>query len=64
MRVLFRRLLSYAEKLELARPLYRVHDALFVLARLGSITLAVLTFWFGLAQAPAERQVTNLPFSA
>jgi hypothetical protein len=29
-----------------------VHDTLFVLARLGSITLAVLTFWFGLAQVP------------
>ena len=54
------RLLSYAEKLEVARPLYRVHDGLFVLARLGSITLAVLTFWYGLALAPVERQVIDL----
>jgi hypothetical protein len=50
--------LSYAEKLEVARPLYRVHDFLFVLARLGSISLAVLTFWYGLAQIPAEQQVS------
>merc|ERR1712117_581589 len=35
------RLLSYAEKTDIARPLYRIHDVLFVLARLGSITLAV-----------------------
>jgi hypothetical protein len=28
-----------------------------VLVRLGSITLAVLTFWYGLALAPAEKQV-------
>ena len=54
------RLLAYAEKLEVARPLYKVHDILFVLARLGSITLAVLTFWYGLALAPAEKQVIDL----
>jgi len=53
------RLLSYAEKLEVARPLYRVHDFLFVLARLGSISLAVLTFWYGLAQIPAEQQIVD-----
>jgi len=53
------RLLSYAEKADIARPLYRVHDVLFVLARLGSITLAVLTFWHGLAKAPEAEQVIN-----
>ena len=42
------RLLSYADKNEIARPLYRIHDILFLLARLGSITLAVLTFSHGL----------------
>jgi len=48
------RLLSYADKADVARPLANVHDALFVLARLGSIALAVLTFWYGLAQVPSE----------
>lgn len=53
------RLLSYAEKTDVARPFYRIHDILFVLARLGSITLAVLTFWHGLAKAPEADQVIN-----
>lgn len=53
------RLLSYAEKPEVARPLYSIHDVLFVLARLGSITLAVLTFWHGLAKAPEADQIIN-----
>ena len=52
--------MSYAEKLEVARPLYRVHDILFVLARLASIALAVLTFWYGLALTPVEQQVIDL----
>ena len=54
------RLLSYAEKAEIARPLYHLHEVLFVLARLASITLAVLTFWYGLALLPAEKQVIDL----
>lgn len=54
------RLLAYAEKLEIAKPLYKVHDILFVLVRLASITLAVLTFWYGLALAPAENQIIDL----
>merc|ERR1711963_1267110 len=53
------RLLSYADKTEIARPLYRIHDALFILARLGSITLAVLTFSHGLAKLPEADQVVN-----
>jgi len=53
------RLLSYAEKTDIARPLYRFHDVLFVLSRLGSITLAVLTFWHGLAKAPEAEQVID-----
>ena len=55
----FSRLLSYAEKTDIARPLYRFHDVLFVLSRLGSITLAVLIFWHGLAKAPEAEQVIN-----
>ena len=39
------RLLQYADKADVAAPLYKLHDVLFVLARLASILLAVLTFW-------------------
>ena len=48
------RLLAYTDKVDIARPLYKVHDALFVLARLGSISLAVLTFWYGMALLPKQ----------
>merc|ERR1712029_26014 len=48
------RLLSYSDKGCVARPLYHVHEALFVLVRLATITTAVLTFWYGLALAPAQ----------
>merc|ERR1712226_871360 len=54
------RLLSYSEKGEIARPLYHLHEVLFVLARLASITLAVLTFWYGLALLPTEQQVIDI----
>lgn len=54
------RLLAYADKGDVARPLYKLHNGLFVLGRLGSISLAVLTFWYGLALAPADRQVIDL----
>lgn len=54
------RLLAYADKEHLSRPLFRLHDALFVLARLGSILLAVLTFWYGLAKVPADKQTIDL----
>merc|ERR1712012_31463 len=54
------RLLSYGDKEQVARPLYRLHDLFFVLARLGSISLAVLVFLYGLAQAPKEHQVIDL----
>ena len=33
---------------------------MFVLARLSSVILSVLTFWFGLAKLPAEQQVFDL----
>ena len=54
------RLLSYGDKPQIARPLYRLHDLFFLLARLGSISLAVLVFWYGLAQAPKEHQVIDI----
>jgi len=48
------RLLSYSDKGMVARPLYHVHEALFVLVRLATITTAVLTFWYGLALSPVQ----------
>merc|ERR1712150_223884 len=54
------RLLSYSGIGEIARPLKHLHDFHFVLARLASITLAVLTFWYGLALLPTEQQVIDI----
>jgi len=53
------RLLSYADKSATAKKFFAVGDALFVLVRLASVILAVLTFWYGLAKAPADQQVLN-----
>jgi len=54
------RILDYAEKSAVASKLFRLGDLLFVLARLSSVILAVLTFWFGLASLPMEQQVLDL----
>jgi len=54
------RILDYAEKTAVASKLFRLGDLLFVLARLSSVILAVLTFWFGLASLPMEQQVLDL----
>jgi len=43
------RLLYFAEKAKAASYGFMVWNFLFVLVRLGSITLSVLTFWYGLA---------------
>jgi len=51
------RLLAYGD-ISVAKKLFKISDALFVVARLGSVILAVLTFWFGLAKA--DEQVLNL----
>ncbi|KAK6167765.1 hypothetical protein SNE40_021720 [Patella caerulea] len=45
------RLMYFAEKLDLANTGFMVFNVLFVLVRLGTITLAVLTFWYGLEQS-------------
>jgi len=58
------RLLSFADKRDLAGPLYSLHTAVYVMARLGSISLAVLTFWYGLALAPKESQIVDLAAGA
>ncbi|CAG2113550.1 unnamed protein product, partial [Medioppia subpectinata] len=43
------RLLYFADKLQVVSYSFKLWNVLFVLARLGSITLSVLTFWYGLA---------------
>jgi len=53
------RILAYAEKTSIASKMFRLGDLLFVLARLSSVIIAVLTFWFGLASAPVEQQVMD-----
>lgn len=44
------RLLYFSEKTEIANSGFMIWNVFFVLVRLGSITLAVLTFWYGLVQ--------------
>ena len=51
------RILAYLNQTAVASKLFKLGDLLFVLARLSSVILAVLTFWFGLASLPAELQV-------
>ncbi|XP_052764140.1 translocating chain-associated membrane protein 1-like isoform X1 [Mya arenaria] len=48
------RLIYFADKQEMAGHCFMVFDVLFVLVRLGSITLAVLTFWYGLQQSSQD----------
>ncbi|XP_071113956.1 translocating chain-associated membrane protein 1-like 1 [Haliotis cracherodii] len=48
------RLLYFAEKTEFASTGFMIFNVLFVLVRLGSITLAVLTFWYGLEQSSQD----------
>merc|ERR1712210_168452 len=47
------------DKTAIASKLFELGDALFVVARLSSVTMSVLTFWFGLASVPAELQVLD-----
>jgi len=54
------RILAYADKTAIASKLFKLGDLVFVLARLASVILAVLTFWFGLASAPMDQQVFDI----
>lgn len=54
------RLLAYTEKTSIATKLFKFGDLLFVVARLSSVILAVLTFGFGLAKAPEELQILDI----
>ena len=47
----FARLLHFAEKPLAAKHAFSLYNALFVVARLLSITLGILTFWYGLPLA-------------
>uniref|UniRef100_T1IL87 TLC domain-containing protein n=1 Tax=Strigamia maritima TaxID=126957 RepID=T1IL87_STRMM len=52
------RLLYFAEKTEIANTGFMVWNSLFVLVRLGSITITVLTFWYGLSLS--SQPITNV----
>lgn len=54
------RILAYAEKYGVAKKIFKLGDLLFVLGRLASVILVVLTYWYGLAQMPAEQQVLDI----
>lgn len=48
------RLIYFADKVEISNNVFMVFNVLFVLVRLGTITLAVLTFWYGLQQTSQD----------
>jgi translocating chain-associated membrane protein 1 len=48
------RILAYVEKTNISNKLFKLGDLLFVLSRVSSIILAVITFWYGLAMAGDE----------
>jgi len=54
------RLIAYADKKSISSKLFKLGDILFVVARLSSVILGVLTFWHGLAQQALEEQVVDL----
>merc|ERR1712106_598767 len=54
------RIIQYADRQSISSKLFKVGDLLFVLARLSSVILAFLTFWYGLAKAPVEQQVLDI----
>lgn len=53
------RLFYFAEKDSISSVGFKLWNVLFVLARLGSITLAVLTFWYGLPQSQGQIDPTS-----
>uniref|UniRef100_A0A646QE16 Translocating chain-associated membrane protein n=1 Tax=Hemiscolopendra marginata TaxID=943146 RepID=A0A646QE16_9MYRI len=50
----FSRLMYFAEKNEIANSGFMVWNVLFVFVRLGSISLSVLSFWYGLALSETD----------
>lgn len=53
------RLFYFADRVRISDFGFRVWNVLFVLARLASITLSVLTFWFGLALTSIDAPVLS-----
>lgn len=53
------RLLHFADKSAVSSRLFSLWNVLFVVVRLASIILSVLTFWFGLADNEAARYVNS-----
>lgn len=49
------RMAYFAEKTFISRPGFKLWNGAFVLVRLGCITLAVLTFWYGLRSNETHR---------
>jgi len=49
----FARLVYFAEKVQAANIAFAIYNIAFVLIRLGSITISILTFWYGLAWSDA-----------
>jgi len=54
------RLIAYADKKSISSKLFKLGDILFVVARLASVILGVLTFWHGLAKEALEEQVVDM----
>lgn len=53
------RLFYFADRVRISDFGFRVWNVLFVLARLASITLSVLTFWFGLALSSIDAPILS-----
>jgi len=54
------RLIAYADKKSISSKLFKLGDILFVVARLASVILGVLTFWHGLAKEALEEQGVDM----
>ncbi|CAD6195420.1 unnamed protein product [Caenorhabditis auriculariae] len=46
----FARLSHFLDKKTISKPVFKLWNVVFVLARIGSAVLAVMTFWYGLRQ--------------
>ena len=53
------RLFYFADRVRISDFGFRVWNVLFVLARLASITISVLTFWFGLALTSVDKPIVS-----
>ncbi|CAB3406262.1 unnamed protein product [Caenorhabditis bovis] len=49
----FARVAHFLEKKNISKPTFKIWNVLFVLVRIGSVVIAVMTFWYGLRQFEA-----------